>query len=289
MNDIVQALTSGVLLGGLLALVALGLSLVLGVMRLVNLVHGEMVVIGSYAAYLLLSWTGLDPLLSLPLVALVGAAIAVPVQYVLLAPLTKHGEDAPLMTTFALSIIVQNLFILLISGDTKSIDRPYTRSSVSIGSISVPTMYVIGFVLSVVVCTATHYLLTRTSFGRRLRAGSEDPAAAAVVGVRVRNLHVVTFAFAGAIAAVSGALAAMTFSFTPTSGANWLLTGFAVVVLGGLGSVRGTAIGGIVLGVAESLGALAFGDGYRLFVGLIVFLIVLAVRPQGLYGKAATA
>ncbi|MFY0408386.1 branched-chain amino acid ABC transporter permease [Solicola sp. PLA-1-18] len=288
MTALAQALVSGVLLGGLLALVALGLSLVLGVMRLVNLVHGEMVVIGSYAAYVLVTQTGLDPLVSLPIVAAVGAVIAWPVQKLLIQPITAHGEDAPLITTFALSIIVQNLFVLWLGGDTRTVDRGYTRSSLDFGPVTVPTIYLISFVISAVVCVGVHLLLTRTSFGRRLRAGSEDPGAAAIIGVRVPRLHATTFALAGAIAGVAGSLAAMTFSFTPTSGANWLLTGFAVVVLGGLGSVKGTAVGGLMLGVAESLGALAFGDGYRLFVGLVVFLVFLALRPNGLYGSVTT-
>src|SRR5262249_37671123 len=125
----------------------------------------------------------------------------------------------------------------------------------------------------------------KTSFGRRLRAASEDPEAAAVLGVRVGRLHAVTYALGGATAGLSGALVGMVFSFTPTSGTQFLLTGFAVVVLGGLGSVKGTVLGGIVLGVAESWGALLAGDGYRQFVGLLVFLVLLAARPQGLFSR----
>ncbi len=287
-HDLAQALVSGVLLGGLLALVALGLSLVLGVMRLVNLVHGELVLLGSYASFLLLEWTGVDPLLALPLVAVIGAAITYPLQKVLLQPLARHGEDAPLITTFALSIIAQNVLVLVLTSNSRAIDRPYTRTSITLGSISVPTMYVISFVISAAICAAVHVLVNRTAFGRRLRAGSEDPEAAAIIGVRVPTLHARTFALAGAIAAVSGALAAMIFSFAPSSGASWLLTGFAVVVLGGLGSVKGTAAGGVVLGVVESLGALFLGDGYRLFVGLVIFLAFLAIRPRGLLGATTS-
>jgi branched-chain amino acid transport system permease protein len=285
-TELLQAGSTGLLLGGLLGLTALGLSLVLGVMRLVNLVHGEFVIGGAYLAALLLDAAHVDPLLSLPLVAAVAAGVAYPVQRLLLQPLARHGAEAPLLTTFALSVIAQNLLILWRTGNTRSIDRPYTRSSVDLGPVTVPTIYLIAFGISAAVFVAVHLLVTRSAFGRRLRAGSEDPEAAAVLGVRVGRLHATTYALGGAIAGLSGGLVGMAFSFTPTAGTPYLLTGFAVVVLGGLGSVAGTAAGGLLLGLVQALGALVFGDGYRLFVGLVVFLILLAVRPQGLFGRA---
>lgn len=286
-HTLAQALVTGLTLGGLFALAALGLSLVLGVMRLVNLVHGELVLLGAYVSYLLLHLAGLDPLLSLPIVALVMAAAAYPVQALLLRPLAGHGEEAPLLTTFGLSIIAQNLLIFFLTGDTRSIDRPYTRSRLTLGELTVPHVYLIGFGVSLAVIAAAYVLINHSSFGRALRASSEDPVAAAVVGVSVRSVHARTYALGGAVAGTGGALLGMAFSFTPASGTDFLLTGFAVVVLGGLGSVPGTLAGGLALGVAESLGAAVFGDGYRLFFGLVIFLLFLAVRPAGLFGRTA--
>jgi branched-chain amino acid transport system permease protein len=285
--EVVQATATGVLLGGLFAMTALGLSLVLGVMRLVNLLHGELVVVGAYLATVLLQWAGVDPLLSLPTVALIGGGLAYPLQRLLLQPLARHGEHAALLTTFALSVIAQNLLVAGFTGDTRSIDRSYTRSTLHLGAVTLPTIYLIGFAISLGVSAGVHLLVTASAFGRRLRAASEDPEAAEVLGVPVARLHAATYALGGGVAALSGALIGMTFSFTPSTGTPLLLTGFAIVVLGGLGSVRGTLLGGIVLGVAESWGALAVGDGYRLLVGLVVFLLLLAVRPQGLFGRAA--
>jgi branched-chain amino acid transport system permease protein len=282
---LIQATSAGILLGGLFALTALGLSMVLGVMRLVNLVHGELVIIGAYLASTLLDRAGIDPLLSLPMVALAVGALAYPVQRLLLQPLARRGEQGALLTTFALSVIAQNLLIMAFTGNTRSIDRPYTRSNVDIGGVTLPTVYLIAFAISVVVSLALQLLVTRSSFGRRLRAAAEDAEAAQVLGVRVARVHAVTYALGGAVAGLSGALVGMAFSFTPTAGTQYLLTGFAVVVLGGLGSVKGTIIGGIVLGVAESWGALVAGDGYRLLIGLLVFLMLLAARPQGLFGR----
>jgi branched-chain amino acid transport system permease protein len=287
LHDLLQATATGALLGGLFALTALGLSLVVGVMRLVNLVHGELALIGAYLSYFLFSTFGLDPLLGLPLVAVLAGLLAVPVQRFLLQPLSRHGQEAPLLTTFALSVIAQNVIILLFDGNTRSVDRSYTRSVLHLGGVTIPTIYLVSFVISAVICALVHVLITRTAFGRRLRAASEDPVAASVVGVRVGGLHTLTYALSAAVAAVGGGLLGMCFSFTPTSGIEYLLTGFTVVVLGGLGSVKGTFVAGIALGLVESWGAIVAGDGYRLFVGLLLLLVVLTVRPQGLFGRTA--
>lgn len=287
MTGWLQATSSGLLIGGLFAFSALGLSLVLGVTRLVNLVHGDLVVIGSFVAFALYAGWGLDPLVGLPLIALIGAVIGAAIQRTMLQPLVKHGPDAALITTFALSIVVQNVLVLVFSGDTRSIDRPYTRSALNLGAVTVPYIYLIAFGLSMAVCAAVFFLITRTPFGRRLRAASEDDQAAAVLGVRIGGLRTVTYALAAATSAIAGALLGMCFAFTPTSGTEYLLTGMAVVVIGGLGSIKGTVLGGLLLGLVEAWGAYVYGDGYRLFFGLLAFLVLMVIRPQGLYGRTA--
>lgn len=286
---IVSSLISGVLLGGMLALTALGLSLVLGVMRLVNLAHGEMLVGGAYLGLFLLQLLGIDPLLSLPIIAIVLALLAYPVQRILLMPLAAKGAEAPMMTAFGLSIILQNAFIIAFTGDTRSIERDYASSALTFGSITVPQIYVIGFVVSAIVIYAVHLLVSRTAFGRDLRAAATDAGAAAAMGVDVRRVYALTFALGAACAGVGGTLVGTAFSFTPTSGANYLLTDFAIIVLGGLGNIFGTLIGGIVLGLLQSLGGAMIGDGYRDLVGMVVFLIVLALRPEGLMTKRIAA
>lgn len=286
---IVSSLVSGVLLGGMLALTALGLSLVLGVMRLVNLAHGEMLIGGAYLGLFLLQLLGIDPLLSLPIIAVVLALLAYPVQRILLMPLAAKGAEAPMMTAFGLSIILQNAYIIAFTGDTRAIERDYASSALAFGAITVPEIYVIGFVVSAVVIYAVHLLVSRTSFGRDLRAAASDAGAAAAMGVDVRRVYAQTFALGAACAGVGGTLVGIAFSFTPTSGASFLLTDFAIIVLGGLGNIFGTLIGGIVLGLLQSLGGAMFGDGYRDLVGMVVFLIVLALRPEGLMTKRVAA
>lgn len=281
-----QASISGLLIGGLFALAALGLSLIVGVLRIVNLVHGELVLLGAYAAYLLVSLTGLNPLLVAPLAALSVGAVAWPIERYLIQPIVKQREEVPLLTTFALSIIVQNLLVYGLGADTRSLNSGLGRS-LSFGAITIPSIYLIAFVVALITCAAVHLLITRTAFGRRVRAAAEDPDAAAVVGVPVRRLYAATYCLAAGVAGLGGALLGLVFSFTPGTGVEYLLTGFAVVVIGGLGSVKGTLLGGLFLGLVESLGAAIVGDGYRLFIGLVAILLLLAVRPQGFFGRHA--
>jgi branched-chain amino acid transport system permease protein len=284
-GNLLSALIIGILLGGIFAITALGLSLVFGVMRLVNIVHGELVVLGAYLSLELTRHVGLDPLLTILIVAPLLFVFAAPLHRLLLEPLMAKGPEPALLTTFALSVIGQNVFILIWSGDTQSLQSSYATASLSVGSLRIPAMYLISFAIALVLCGGVHLLLQRTGLGREIRASSEDSVAAAGLGVNVTRVRVFVYGLAAACAAVGGVLVGLTFDFTPTSGLTYLLTGFAVVVLGGLGSVKGTLLGAILLGVIESVGASFFGDGYRDLIGFVAFLIVLSLRPQGLFGR----
>jgi branched-chain amino acid transport system permease protein len=279
---VLSGLLSGFLLGGILALIALGLSISLGVMRLVNLAHGELLVCGAYLSWFLLRWVGLDPILGLLLVGAAMAVIAMPFQRLLIAPLSGKGMEAPMMTMFGVSIILQNALLLAFSADTRTLEAPYAAKPLHIGPITVSQIYVIGFAVSVVLVWLVHVVITRTAFGRELRASSADPAAAAAMGVDVRRVHALTFGLGAACAAMGGVLIGTAFSFTPSTGATYLLISFAVVVLGGVGNIFGTLVAGIAMGLLQSVGAIVLGDGYRDLVGLVLFLIVLALRPQGI-------
>ena len=279
---VANSLASGFLLGGMLALTALGLSITLGVMRLVNLAHGELLVGGSYLGYFLLSQTGIDPIAGLALVGAAMALLALPLQRILIAPIADKGMEAPMITMFGVSVILQNLFLLAFSADTRAIDTSYSARAVSFGPITVAEIYLIGFLVSVLLVVLVHLLVTRTAFGRELRASASDAGAAAVAGVDVRRVHALTFALGAACAAMGGVLLGTAFSFSPSSGGTYLLISFAVVVLGGIGNIFGTLVAGIVLGLLQSLGAVIFGDGYRDLVGLVLFLVALALRPSGI-------
>jgi branched-chain amino acid transport system permease protein len=280
-----STIASGVLLGGMLGLIALGLSIVLGVMRLVNLAHGELLLAGAYAGFFFLQYTGIDPLVGLPVIALFVAALAVPLYRILLQPLANRGAEAQMMTMFAVSIILQNAFVLAFSADTRSIAVSYAAQPLTVGPVTVPVMYLIGFAISAAAILAVHWLVSRTGFGRDLRASAADAEAATTLGVDVRRVQMLTFALGVACAGVGGVLIGAAFQFSPSSGAAYLLNSLAIVVLGGLGNVIGTLAGGIALGALQSLGGLALGDGYRDIVGMALFLAVLAFRPEGFLGR----
>lgn len=287
LSGVLQALLSGLLIGGLFALAAVGLSLVVGVLRIVNLVHGELVLLGAYAAYLLVHLTGLNPLWLAPPAGIAVAVVAWPLQQFLIQPVMQQREEVPLLTTFALSIMLQNLLVYFIGADTRTLDSGLSGRMWQFAGLTFPATQVICFAVALVACVLVHVLIMHTALGRRMRASAEDPMAAAVVGVPVRRMYAMTYCLAAGIAGLGGALLATVFSFTPGSGVEYLLTGFAVVVLGGLGSIKGTVLGGLLLGMVESLGALWLGDGYRLFIGLVLILVMLATRPQGLFGARA--
>lgn len=187
-----------------------------------------------------------------------------------------------MMTMFGVSVIVQNLLLLGFSADSRTLDAPYAARPVTLGPVTVSEIYLIGFAVSVALVVAVHLLVTRTAFGRDLRASSADPAAAAVLGVDVKRVHALTFALGAACAAMGGVLIGTAFSFTPGTGANYLLISFAVVVLGGVGHIFGTLVAGIAMGLLQSVGAVLLGDGYRDLVGLVLFLLALALRPHGI-------
>lgn len=285
-NELLSAVLTGLGIGGLFAVTALGLSLVFGVMKLMNLAHGEFIVLGAYIAFYLTQWIGLDPLIGMLVAAAVMAAITYPLQHYALSPVMSRGAEAPLLITFGVSVVLQNLFVLSFTADTRSLSAPYAQSNISLLGVRMPVIYLITLALAVVLLAITHLIVTRTGFGRRLRASSEDAVAAAVMGVNVRRVYSATYALASASAAIGGALVGLAFSFAPTTGTTYLVTGFAVVVLGGVGSVKGTLLGGLLLGVIESVGAAFVGDGWRVFIGCLVVLIVLSIRPQGLFGRA---
>jgi branched-chain amino acid transport system permease protein len=194
------------------------------------------------------------------------------------------GATAPLLITFGVSVVLQNMFILIYTPDVRSLSASYSQANFSIGSVTIPVIYVITLAAGVVLLYATHLVVTRTGFGRQLRASSEDPLAAGMMGVNVNKIYAATYAVAAGSAAVAGVLVALAFSFAPSAGTAYLITGFAVVVLGGIGSIKGTLIGGLLLGVIQSIGAAFVGDGWRVFIGCVVVLIVLSIRPQGLFG-----
>lgn len=284
-----QVVIDGLLIGGLYAGVALGLSLAFGVMRLVNLAHGELLMLGPYLVVLLTVTLGMgiDPLLAIVLLAPIVFGLAYPLQRFVLTPLLSRGMEQPLVATFGVSLLLVAVFTEAFGGETRSLAADYATSSLDVLGLQLRVIYLIAFAVGVGMVLAVHLAITRTRQGRALRAAAEDPDTAGAMGIDVQRTYAVAFALAAVTAAVAGVIAGIAFSVTPNSGAGLLIKAFAVVVLGGLGNVGGTLIGGLCLGVAESIGADLAGGEHRDLVVYGLFIAVLTLRPHGLVGRPA--
>jgi branched-chain amino acid transport system permease protein len=284
-----NTIVNGLLLGGLYTVIALGLSLVFGVMRMINLAYGEFLVGGAFLAYYVTDGLGVDPLVSLLIVVPAFMVLAYPIQRYVLSPLLVRGPEPPLVATFGIALVIQSLLTEAFTGNPKSLTASYAESGWSIGSVDLRVTYVIALVLAIVLVIGLNTLLKKTRYGTAIRAASVDPETTGMMGVNVKHVYSVTFAIAAGLAAIGGVLVGLTFSFTPTTGTTYLIKGFTVVVLGGIGSITGTLYAGLFLGVAESVSADLLGGAYRDLTVYLVFLAILFVRPQGFFGKKAFA
>ena len=276
----------GVLLGGLYAMFAMGLALIWGVMRLVNLAHGDFFLLGAYAALVLAESTGLHPLAAAPLVIAVLALGGYWLQRGVLNATLGKGLLPPLLVTFGLSIVIQNLLLEGFSADSKALRaETLTTASLRLGESIAVGWFPLGvFVAALVLVLALQLLFSRTALGREMRAASDDPETVQLMGVDQRHTYALAMALALALMALAGVLLGMRTSFSPTDGPAYLLFAFEAVVIGGLGSFWGTFAGGILLGVAQTVG-FRIDPGWGLLFGHLVFLAVLLIRPQGLFPR----
>jgi branched-chain amino acid transport system permease protein len=278
----VDALLNGALLGGLYALVALGLSLVFGIMRVVNLAHGVVVLAGAYVAILVARVIPVDPLLSFLVVGPVVFLIAALIQRLLLQRLVGTSMEAPLVATFGLLLIGQGLFTFGFGTTPRSLSAPWGSSGFTVAGLTVQTVNLVAFGLAVVVITACQLVLTRTRFGSALRASAADPATASTLGIDIPRMHALTFGAAAAIAALAGIVYGTAFSVEPNGGLPLLVLGFTVVVMGGVGSIPGTLLGGVLVGVVSAAIGGLVGPVYSPIAVNLLLLVLLLVRPQGL-------
>lgn len=281
-NTVVQ----GALVGGLYALFATGLSLMFGVMRIINIAHGDFIVMSAYLAVVVMAVLGVDPLVSLVIVVPVMFGIGYVLQRGLLN-FTLGGDILrPLLVTFGLSIVIQNGLLELFSADSRRLQLPWLEmASVRIGDqLAIGLMPATVFVIAVVVIAALELLLYWTDLGRAFRATADDSDTARLYGVNNRYIYAMATAIALGIVSIAGVLFGIRTIFDPTIGPARLLYAFEVVIIGGLGSLWGTLVGGVILGVAQAVGA-AFDPSWDTLAGHIVFLFVLLVRPQGLIPK----
>ena len=285
----VNAIMQGVLLGGLYALFAAGLSLIFGVMRIVNLAHGDLSVVAAFAGLAAIDLLGVPAFWTLAVVVPLMAALGYAMQRSLLTPALLRGPLAPLLVTFGLAIVLQNLLLELFSADSQALRvGSFATASYRITEgVSVGAFPLLAFSVGVGSIATLQVYLSRSRTGRAIRATSDDWEAASLMGINVRHVYATATAIAFATVAIAGLFLAMRTTFTPTIGPARLIFAFEAVIIGGLGSLWGTLAGGIVLGVAQTVGS-QIEPAYGVLAGHLVFLLVLITRPQGLFPKVVT-
>jgi len=283
-----NVILQGVLIGGLYAMFAAGLSLIFGVMRLVNIAHGDLIVLAAYIALIVTQALDVNPLTSLLLVVPVMAVIGYTLQRGLLNRTLGDDLLPPLLVTFGLSIIIQNGLLELFTADSRKLQAgPIEVQTFQLmQGVWIGILPLIQFVVAIGVIAGLETLFYRTALGRAFRATSDDQSVAQLVGLDTRHVFALAMALSLAVVAIAGVFLAVRANFDPAIGPARLIFGFEAVVIGGLGSMWGTLVGGIVLGVAQAIGA-QIDPGWQLLAGHIVFLAILAVRPQGLFPKVS--
>lgn len=287
MTQFFQAATYGLVEGGLLALVAVGFSLVWGVMNVINLSHGAFAVTGAYLAWILNRTLGVDPIVSLPIVAVALFGFGYAVQRGVINLVINAPIFLTLLLTFGLNLVILNVLQLLFTPDDRTIDTSYASQSFAISGVNIPYGRLGACLLAVAVTVGLALVMTRTRLGHAIGATGMDRGAARLMGIRARHVYAVTFGIAAALAGIAGTMIATVGSFNPTTTPGQLtLDAFVISVLGGLGNTYGALAGGLLLGVAQSLGGLLLTGTWVNAIAMAVLIVTLIIRPSGLIGKA---
>ncbi len=277
---------NGLLLGGLYGIVGIGMSMIFGIVRVVNLAHGDLVILASYLSFVTMSIFNVSPLLTLALVIPAMFLIGFIVQYYLINRVLGKDMNPPLLVAFGLSIILQNLLLLIFTPDARTLVTNLSIATLPIGSfLSIPVVYLVDFIVALAAIFLLNLFFSKTYLGKAIRAASDDEGAAELMGINAKRIYAWAMAIAGGTAAIAGVLVGMTFTFYPHTGPDYLIIAFGVVIIGGLGSLFGTFMGGLILGLAQILGAHFLGPGFQLISGYIILLVVLALKPTGLFSK----
>ncbi len=287
--DWINVILQGVLVGGLYAMFAAGLSLIFGVMRLVNIAHGDLIVLAAYVALVTTETLGIGPLTSLVIVVPTMALIGYLLQWFVLNRTLGDDLLPPLLVTFGLSVIIQNGLLTLFTADSVKLQAGALEVATIrlTDGIYVGVLPLLQFAVAVAVIAGLQFIFYRTALGRAFRATADNPEVAQLMGLDNRRVFALAMALSLAVVAIAGVFLAVRANFDPSQGPARLIFGFEAVIIGGLGSLWGTLAGGLILGVAQAVGA-HLNPGWQILAGHIAFLIVLAVRPQGLFPKVRT-
>lgn len=281
-----QVLVNGVLLGGLYALMALGLALVWGVLNIVNLAHGALIMLGAYVTWTLYTAAHLDPFVALPLSAALLFALGWAIQRGILNLVIRAPMFDTLLVTFGLEVVLTFLAQLVFSADFRTINPPYAGANFDLAGVTVPLVQLIAFAIALVLTVALWAFLARSRLGRGIRAAAQNLVAARLYGVAPRSIYALTFGLGAALAGVAGGLYGTVSQINPYIGATLTAKSFVIAIIGGLDNALGVIVGGIFLGIVEALTALYVGPTYKDVASFGLLVLVLIVRPAGLLGRA---
>jgi len=284
-----QIIAYGIMIGVFYGLVAVGLALLFGVMRYMNIAHGSFMMIGGYICYSLFTYWHMDPFVSILLVIPTMLLLGFIVYRLLFSPLSKFPQGLrmgnSMLITFGLALVLDNVGILLWTSEIRTVTTSYTGATFQLLGIRLPLISLAVLGLTLLAIVALHLFLNRTYFGKAIRATAQDWETANLTGVNIDHTYLVSCCISLALAGIAGTAVAMMYSITPSGGLEWLLTAMVVLVLAGLGNIKEVFIAGLLLGFVEQLSVFSIGGQYRAVVGLIVFVVILVLRPQGLFRR----
>jgi len=284
MSIFIQLLINGLLLGGAYAIISISLTLIFGVVRVVNFAHGELLMVGLYATWLITSHTGLHPYATVIPVAILLFAIGALMQRFVIQPLLTAEPHIQIFATVGVSTALLNLALMMFGADVRTVDAKVGAAAFQVGPISIVTGQLVTFVVAIIVAVGVYLLLQRTFVGRGFRALAQNRSAAALMGVNVNKTYVLVFGLGAALLGLAATLLAVQYPVFPTVGQYFVLTAFVVVVLGGLGSLPGAVVGSLFIGLIDSLAGYYVGSDLKEVVYFVIFLVILTLRPTGLFG-----